>query len=508
MKLFGGKGVDAVVIGAGWDGLAAALRLARSGRRVVLTERREQVGGIAAREEFHPGFATSGIALPSVRCHPDLDEVLAGLARDDAPVLLAAPEGRRIVLRASGLEGVEPADTAAWTRWRAWIESLSELAVELLGQPAPDVRGAKLGELLRLAKTGWRARRLGERELLELARVGPMCSADLVNEWFADPLLRAGLCGPALEGTFTGPWSPGTATNVLLWEAAGAPPPSGGPAAITAALEQAARAAGVDVRTGCEVRAITFEEGRLSGVETDAGEALAARAVVATEDPRRTLLELVPRGLVPAGTVRELQAFRQRGTTAVLNVALSKPFEVPGAPDHGFSELRIGGELDDLERAFDAVKYRRASTAPQLDVRVPSRGDSTLAPSGSAVLQLAVHFAPRDVDGGWTDAARDALRDAALEVLERCAPGTRANVVATELLTPLDLEQRYGLGGGHVAQGELALDQLGPLRPASTCARGTTPIPGLFLAGPGVHPGPFLAGGAGCLAARALLAAR
>jgi phytoene dehydrogenase-like protein len=334
-----------------------------------------------------------------------------------------------------------------------------------------------------------------------------MCVADFLNERFATPLLVEGLAAPALVGTWAGPWSAGTTTFWLLAECAAGRFVEGGPPALVAALERAARAAGAEIRTGAEVVRIRAEGGRVVGLALGSGETLDAPVVVATSDPKRTLLELVAPGVLPIRIEEEAQRIRSRGTAAKIHLALDGPLELAGRPGDSSEAIRIGGgHVDDLERAFDAVKYGEASAAPHLEVRVPTVADPGLAPAGHHIVSILASFAPYDLKAGWSEAARARLLESVLARLERHAPGVRSRLVAAELLAPPDLEARFGVTGGQLHQVEPALDQLWVLRPSPSTARYATALPGLFLGGAGSHPGGGVRPTPGLLAAEAVLA--
>jgi phytoene dehydrogenase-like protein len=267
----------------------------------------------------------------------------------------------------------------------------------------------------------------------------------------------------------------------------------GGPAALVASLERAARHYGVEVRTGAAVTSVVVDDGRAAGVELEGGERVAAATVLASCDPRTALLDLLPTGSLGYAAVRRTEQFRMRGTTATVNLALSKPLPA----DRPFEYARTGEHLDFLERAFDAVKYRRFSERPSLGIAV------TGAPAGHAALSIMVDFAPHHLDGGWTDEARERLGDAVVAELDRHFPGAADSVVAREVLSPADIETHYGITGGHIHHGEHALDQL-VVRPTIDAARYRTPVPGLYLCGSGSHPGGGVTCAPGFLAAQAV----
>jgi phytoene dehydrogenase-like protein len=338
----------------------------------------------------------------------------------------------------------------------------------------------------------------------EILRLGPMCVADWLGEWFETELLRSVLAGPSLEGAFLGPWSPGTNANLFRREALAGPAVSRGPQALVDALVRAAESHGATIRFAAPVDSIRVAAGRVEGVGVDGGEPVDARAVVATCDPRSALLGLLGRSDRAPSVERNVAAYRSLGCTAKIHLALRRPLRFAGRPDLSAAYVRTGETLDDMERAFDAAKYGRFSSTPILDVHVPTIADPALAPPGHHVASILASFAPHDLAGGWTEERREALGDAVVAALERHAPALRDAIVAREVLAPPDLEERYGLTGGHLFHGDHALDQL-LVRPVPECARYRTPIAGLFLGGSGSHPGGGITCGPGRLAAAAVL---
>jgi phytoene dehydrogenase-like protein len=376
-----------------------------------------------------------------------------------------------------------------------------------MGNPPPPLSPASAGDLWAIARQGLGLWRHGRRDTLELMRVAPMCVADFLNEQFETPLLVEGLAAPAVIGTWAGPWSAGTNTNLLLAEAAPGRHLAGGPAALVAALERAARAAGVEIRTSAEVVSLRLDAGRAAGVALASGETLDAATVIVTSDPKRAFLELIAPGTLPIRIEEEYRRIRARGTGAKIHLALSGPVELAARPGQAFESIRIGGgHVDDLERAFDAVKYGEVSPRPHLEIRVPTVADPSLAPAGHHVVSILASYAPHDVAGGWTEERRGALLESVLAILDVHAPGVRRRIVAQELLTPADLEVRYALTGGQLQHGELALDQMLVMRPTPSAARYATSVPGLYLGGSGSHGGGGVTFTPGLLAARAALA--
>lgn len=510
---------DAIVIGAGQNGLACAARLAARGRQVLVLERRDAVGGLCGAVEIHPGYRLPGIlhddGLLAPRAAARLGLERHGLAlREAPPVFLAEADGRGILLdrdpaRAAAEIGARSRrDADSYTRYRAFFAKLRPLIESLMTTPPPPLSPAAVGDFAQIARQGLKLWRLGRRDTLELMRIAPMCVADFLNERFETTLLVEGLAAPAVCATWAGPWSAGTTTNLLLAEAVSGRLLAGGPAALVAALERAARAAGVTVRTGAEVARIRVENERAAGVALASGETLDAAVVVASCDPKRAFLELIAAGTLPVRIEQEYQRIRMRGTAAKIHLALDGPLTLAARPGQLFERIRIGGgHVDALERAFDAVKYRQPAAAPHLEIRVPSVADATLAPAGHHVVSILASYAPHDVLGGWTAPRRAALLETVLATLERHAPGVRQRLVASELLTPADLESRYALTGGQLHHGEPALDQLLVLRPTPSAARYATSVRGLYLGGSGSHGGGGVNCAAGVLAAAAAAAA-
>jgi phytoene dehydrogenase-like protein len=374
----------------------------------------------------------------------------------------------------------------------------------------PDIDAPTARDLWDLVRAGRRLRALGRRNAYRLLRWAPMPAADFADEWFETDLLRAAVVAPGLSGTMLGPRSAGS-TLVLLWREALPPRDAGigaargGPGALTAAMAAAARAEGAEIRTGARVERIVVHDGRVTGLVADGREWPAPR-VVSAIDPKTTFLRLVDPLALPPSFMSGIHHYRARGTLAKVNLALAAMPAFRGvAPDGLAGRIHVGPGLDYLEQAFDAAKYGEVSSDPWLDVRLPSVADASLAPPGAHVASIYVHYAPCALrQGTWDAGAREALLASVLATIERYARGFRQIVVAAQVLTPADLERDYGYWGGHVYHGELALDQLFTMRPLLGHARYRTPVEGLWLCGAGTHPGGFMSGTNGRLAATAL----
>jgi phytoene dehydrogenase-like protein len=507
----------AIVIGAGHNGLVAALRLAQAGRKVTVVDGRRDVGGLCAATELHTGYTVPGLLHDTTGVRRDVVAALGLLhfglefEPEAASVLAAHSEHRGVVLHADAgrsrdeLEALHKGDGDAYARWRGFLSRVRGFVSDVLDRRPPPLRPRSLRELWSIGRTGLALRRLGNADMLELLRVAPMCAADWLQEYFSDPLLPAALAGPAVTGAFLGPRAAGTAANLLLYESVRGPELRGGPAALSDALRRAFEAAGGQIRLQAEVARILVDRGAVSGVRFVDGQTLEARVVVASCDPKRALLDLIEPGVLPLAVEEQIGAVRMRGTTAKVNLALDGRLFFRGREGERHARAFVSDDLDEIERAFDAAKYRACSEKPHLDVCVPSVTDARLAPEGKDVVSILAHCAPHDLQGGWSDEVSLRFADAVIEALERVAPGTKDRIVACEVLSPADIEARYGLTGGHVHHGEHALDQLLFMRPSPALARYTTPIAGLYLGGSGSHPGGGVTCRPGALAAQAVL---
>ncbi len=487
----------AIVIGGGHNGLTAALTLANPNSKVLVLERRDVLGGICAGEEFGDGFRTRGLLDETCRVRPSVVAEL-GLAkhgltwRERPPLFGARRDGPGLLLGGSAGSSALGDDALGHRTLRAFIETIGPTVRRILEATPPDIGDE--AKILPLVRPALDLRRLGKRDLMELLRVAPSCVDDWVTEEVAGPLLRAMLCSEALPGTWMGPRSPTSTTTLLLAEALAGREIEGGPAALIAAMQAAVADANIRVETGVEVQRVVVKNGSVQGVETSDGYRSSVR-VLSAVGPKTTLLDLLHPLDLPAHIERDVSDIRLRGTLAKVHLGLSAPLTVGGRVHE---RLLIGAEDPlDLERAWDHAKHRRLPTTPPLHVRQWTDGDRHVA-------SITLHCAAHDLDGGWTDDARDSLYVAAIDTLEATVPGVRDSIVASETLSPADIEARYALPGGHVFHGELALDQLGPLRPTPRLSGYRTPIPGLYLGSNGMHPGLGVTCAPGFLAARAV----
>lgn len=519
---------EIVIIGGGHNALVTAFYLARKGLKPLVLERRAMVGGAAVTEEIFPGFRCSTLAHAGGPPHPaivrDMQLARHGLQKLEAPVRLFAPtlDGRALVLTcdpkaaAREIETFSKADAAKYLELDAALGRASAIVSELLTLTPPVIEKPSSDDLWKLLKVGRKLRGLGKKEMMRLLRWGPMPAADFVAEYFETDLLRAVVAARGIFGAAMGPWSAGSTALLLLRVASDPSPvgnsayPRGGIGALTAAMAAAARAAGAEIRTGADVERVLVKKGIATGVVLRGGEEILAKRVVSGADPQRTFLHLLDPGNLPPSFAAKIRNYRCKGVVAKVNLALDAvPAFTSLRNSDGNSALagriHIGPGIDYLERAFDASKYGEFSRAPYLDISIPSILDDSLAPAGKHVMSIHAQFAPYKLKSGdWTQ-QREALADTVVKTLAAYAPDLPGKILARQTLTPRDLEETYGLTGGHPYHGELALDQLFTMRPLLGWARYRTPVKGLYLCGSGTHPGNGVTGISGANAAREIL---
>jgi phytoene dehydrogenase-like protein len=513
---------DAIIVGGGHNGLACAGFLARGGMKVLLLEAEPRLGGMARTADLGDGFRVPELAHLLNMLHPKVASELRlerhglALAAADLPTVALEP-GREPLLLPSdpaAAEGLSVGDRQAWQRLRARLMRFAAALEPFRAEPPPRLgSGADRADMMRLARMGWAIRGLGKDEMREFLRIIAGNVADLVEDEVADPLLQAVVAFDAVLGTAYGPRAPGTVLTLLYRLAGGVAGkrgavavPRGGMGAVSDAFGVAAEAAGACLRLNAPVRRVVVEDGRASGVELADGERIAARVVVSNLDPHRTFLELVGPTHLDTGFVRRVANIRARGAAAKLNLALDGLPEPPGLERrHLMGRIVIAPSVAAIERAADAVKYKRYSERPAIEAVIPSLHDPELAPAGKHVLSAIVQYAPPEIEGGWTQAARRRFADSAMDMLERALPGLAQLVRARQLLLPQDIARSTGASFGHWHHGELAIDQMLMLRPVLGAQRYATPIEGLYLCGAGCHPGGGVMGAAGMNAARQIL---
>ncbi len=523
------EGYDVIVIGAGHNGLVAAAYLGRAGRRVLVLERRQLVGGAAVTEEVFPGFKYSVCSYVCSLLRPeiirDLDLPAHGFEITPAESTFSPlPDGNHLTRWGDAektrqeISRHSKRDAELYPQFGQLMVRIARFVKPMLTMTPPDVDSLTPGNLARLYRLTKHFRDLDEEALNTFLRMLTMSSADLLDEWFETEVLKGTMCASGIIGTFLGPRSPGTA-YILIHHYMGEIDGSfrswgfvrGGMGGVTQAIARAAEACGVKIRTGAAVARILVEDDGVAGVELADGERIRSRVVVSNLDPKRTFLKLLEPGELPADFIAEMQRYRIEGSSGKVNLALREApnfTALPGDGPHLQGAISISPSVDYIERAYDDAKYGDFSRRPYLDMVVPSTVDPTLAPPGKHVLSIFVQYAPYHLrKGAWPD-RRQEFGENVIDTLEEYAPNLRDTILHRQVLTPWDLEQEFGLTGGNIFHGELTPDQLFFLRPVPGWAQYRTPIRGLYLCGSGTHPGGGVMGAPGYNAAREILRAR
>lgn len=517
---------DAIIIGAGHNGLVAAAYLAKAGQRVLVLERRDEVGGILANVEIAEGFHAPGPVHTVGRLREsvinDLGLTSKGLELITPDVRLFAPQPDGTARTfwadtqktADELATFDPADGPGYLEFDKKIRAFASFFAHLNAITPTNIDSPSAGDALNGMKLGKAFKDLGPKTGREVTRALPMAIADFVRESLSSDAACGALAARSVLYTGMGAWSAST-SMVLINDSAGNDGGAagqtvfakGGPAALADALRAAATGYGAEVRTGAEVVRITTTDGRATGVVLSGGDELRARCVVTSANPKTTLLDLVDPMEIGPRLRWEAGNIRTPGKVSKVNLALSGlPAFIGGADEERLSgRIVIAPGIDYIEKAYDASKYGAISTEPIVEATIPTLTDPSVAPAGKHILSAVVQYTPYALrDSDW-DAEKEGVGKLAVDTLEKYAPGLGALVEATHVTTPVDLERDYGLTGGHVYHAEYSLDSFFAWRPLLGHGRYRFGIPGLYLAGSGAHPGGGVTGAPGANAAREIL---
>jgi phytoene dehydrogenase-like protein len=523
------KRYDVLIVGGGHNGLACAAYLARAGRKVLVLERRERVGGAAFTDEVFPGFRFSVFSYVVSLLRPEIIRELE-LARHGLHILplesTVTPlengdylgqwsdhdQNRRELARHS------LRDAEAYDEFGQLLHRMARAVKPLLKMAPPDPASLHPRELLDVLKLGKYFRELPQEDVHALWKLLTMSAADYLDEWFENEALKGTKSASGIIGTLLGPRSPGTAYVLLhhymgeldgvfrAWGFA-----KGGNGSVSDALAAAAQAHGAGIRTSAAVSRILVRGGRASGVVLENGDELSAGCVVSGADPRRTFLGLVREENLPGDFVAAIKRYRFRGSSSKVNLALAELPRftcLPQPGPHLRGAISISPSVEYLERAYDDAKYGEISRRPYMDIVIPSMLDPSMAPPGKHVMSIFVQYAPYHLNGGWSDTRREQLGDTVIDTLSQYAPNLKSAILHRQVVTPADIERIVGLSEGNIFQGELSLQQMFFLRPAPAWARYRTPIRGLFQCGSGTHPGGGVMGASGRNAAFEILGVR
>jgi phytoene dehydrogenase-like protein len=519
--------LDAVIIGAGHNGLVCAAYLGMAGLRVRVVERRGVIGGACVTEEFHPGFRNStaaytvGLLQPKIIRDLRLDEHGLRIVNRRAQNFLPLPDGRYL-LTGEGITEREIAkfsakDAVRYAAYQAEIGRVAGVLRGLVLEAPPNLAPGshlvrELGKLVRVGGRLWQANSL--KSALRLFRKS---AGDMLDDWFESDPIKAVLGFDAVVGNFASPYTPGSA-YVLLHHVFGEVNGKqgtwghaiGGMGAITQAMGKEALRHGVRIDVRSAVREVIVERDRVAGVLLQDGTPVRARAVIANVDPQQLFQVLLPREVVPSALAARLRRWKAGSATFRMNVALSKLPEFSALPrpgDHHTAGIILAPSLDYMDKAYRDCGEFGWSRAPIIEMVIPSTLDDSLAPPGAHVASLfCQHVTPQFRDGSSWEEHRDTVADLMIDTVEAYVPGFRASVIARQSLSPFDLARIFGLPNGDIFHGALTLDQLFSARPMLGLADYRMPIAGLYLCGSGTHPGGGVTGAPGHNAAAAVIA--
>ena len=518
---------DAIVIGAGHNGLTNAAYLAKAGLNVIVVEKNDYIGGAAVSRELHEGWTYSNCSyvcsMMRQAIHRDLDLSSHGLIL--VPYLGTVNFGdgdERLVsyhdeqAAYNELKRHSAHDADAMYRFQSDLTRYSQFIRKTLLRTPPEPTSFRLRdirELLWLAKQVWS---MGEREIYEYIRFFTISAADFLDDYFENDLIKAAMASPGIIGTALGVESPGSAYillhhvmgdvdgNIGAWGLA-----RGGMGAISRAIAGALLAAGGEIRTNAGVERLLVKDGKARGVALENGDELSADIVVSNLDARRTFTRIVDRNDLPDGIYEKAKNFKIRGSSGKVNIALSGLPRFTGLPDNRYIDRggqAFTGSMETMERAYDCWKRGTWSDDPFIESVIPSAWDPTVAPPGQHWMSNFIQYCPPALaDGPWTPEKRDAFGESVISKLERYSPGFRDLIVHMEVRTPHEIENEIGLTEGNIFQGELTIDQLFFNRPFPGYGQYRMPLKNLYMCGSSTHPGGGVSSACGANAAREIL---
>jgi phytoene dehydrogenase-like protein len=524
------KRYDAVIVGGGHNGLTAAAYLARAGLKTLVLERRHLVGGAAVTEEIFPGFRFSVASYVVSLLRPEIIRELElpkhGLEvlpfngsftpmHDDYLWMTDDPGRTYHELRRHSVN-----DAEAYHEFAQLITEIVRFIKPVMALTPPDPGRLDLRQWMPMRSLLKQFRELPADLRAAFVQIMTMSAVDFLEQWFETDAVIATMASWGIIGTMLGVRSPGTAYVMLhhyMGEVDGSfgawGIPRGGTGAVSEAIASAARSFGAEIRTEAPVARIDVRDGRATGVTLESGEAIEAGAVLSNADSHRTYLRLLEKGVLPADFEEEVRRYKYRGSSGKVNLALDGVPDftcMPGPGEHLRGALGFADTVDGLEQAFDDAKYGHFSRKPFLDVMIPTLVDPSMAPPGKHVMSCFVQWAPYELADGavWDGSMREAFGEACIDVIAEHAPNIRDIILHAQVLTPLDIEETFGLTEGNIFQGELTLEQLFFNRPVPGWGRYETPVKDLWLCGSATHPGGGIMGAPGKLAAMQVLRAK
>lgn len=509
---------DAIIIGGGHNGLVCAAYLAKAGKNVVVLEANEQVGGAAVTGEIDNGKKTSICAHflnqlnNKVSSELNLSSHGLKLAAKNVSTIALNVDGDHLHFKGNTVQGgsISEEDAANYTKFMSLIHEYATTLGFLIDEPPLDIFNMDFSDKMTALKLGWKLRfGLGAEKMSEFLRMIGMNIRDVLDDEFDNELLKGAMSFDAILGTHTGPYSAGNFFTFLYRYASddkGALGiPEGGMGAVTSAMAKAAESQGAEIRKNAKVKSVNVENCAVSGVVLENGEEINSDCIISNAHIRTTVLDIVGTKHFEADFVKRTTDVRSRGAAAKLHIVLKGLPKFTGlSQDDLKNRLVIAPNQRDVEHSFNHIKYGEYSEKPIMEISIPSLVDGSLTNEGH-ILNATVQFAPYDLKGGWIEEARADFLEKCIARIAEYAPNIRNVIEHAEILTPLDLEERFGLVGGNWHHGELTLDQMLMLRPVPEASRYALPLDGMYLCGASAHPGGGVMGAAGRNAAKVIL---
>jgi phytoene dehydrogenase-like protein len=521
---------DAIIIGGGHNGLVTAAYLARAGLKVFVLERREVLGGACVTEEVWPGFKVSSLSYLCSLLQPRIIEELElkkfgyHIYPKDPSFFTAFPDGRHIFFFQEQKKTLEQIakfskrDAEYFPRYEQELEHLAEWVEALLLETPPNLVQRKLADYLALGKLGWDTLKLGDANLVRMIKIMTQSVRDFLEERFESEEIKTTLATDGVIGTNGGPSTPGTAYILLHHVMGGAAGARGlwgfirgGMGAISQATAASAQARGVTIRTNAAVENIIVKEGKAIGVALADGAEVYAKVIISNADPKRTFLGLIEAQHLDSDFKAQIANFKAHGAAVKINLALDGVPNFTAFPTNGLglphkTTMHVCPSMDYIDRAWDDAAQGRPATNPMLECTMPTAYDDSIAPPGKHIMCIFAQFAPYKLkDAEWSNELKDNFADRCLDALSEYAPNIKNLILHRQVISPLDMEQEYGLTGGSIFHGDMGLDQLFFMRPVAGYAKYRMPIRNLYLCGSGTHPGGGVMGAPGYNAAREIL---
>jgi phytoene dehydrogenase-like protein len=520
---------DAIIIGAGHNGLVTAAYLAKAGYKTLVLERREIVGGCCITEELWPGFKVSTAAYVNSLLRPEIIKELE-LKKHGFEMLPRSPssftpypDGRSLMMGPDHqmtlreIAKFSQKDAENFPKYEAMLTRVADFLEPMLIQTPPDPFSKRVGDLWKLAKTGWGFRGLGRNVATEAIEILTGAATPILNRWFESEQLKSTIATDAVIGAFAPPSHPGTAYVLfhhVMGECDGVRGVwgyvRGGMGTVSNSIASAAKAHGAEIRTNSPVGKILVKDGRATGVALQDGTEFLAKRVISGADANVTFNKLMDAKELPAEFLAEIQRIDYSSATVKINVALSEPPQfkaLPGAgigPQH-YGTMHICPDMDYIEKAYDDAKYGRPAANPMLECTMATALDNTLAPPGQHIMSMFVQYAPYHLKGTTWDAEREPFANRCFDILNEYAPNFKSSILHHMVIAPPDMERLWGITGGNIMQGSMNLSNMYSLRPAAGYANYRSPVKGLYMCGAATHPGGGVMGACGLNAAREIL---